>query len=75
MPFEAGLSEHLQRVFKEYGVNMYHILPNKLRNIVVHPKDPTPKDIKCGVIYELTCDQAVFMTNFNHPPARRAGRY
>ena len=30
---------------------------NTLRSILIHPNDKTPKDKKCGVIYEITCDQ------------------
>ncbi len=57
MPYVSGLSERLQRVFKEHGINMYHKPTNRLRDILVHPKDPTPKEQKCGVIYELTSEQ------------------
>ena len=57
IPYVAGLSERLQRIFKEHKVNMYHKPTNKLRDILVHPKDPTPNNKKCGVIYELMCDQ------------------
>ncbi len=36
---------------------MYHKPTTKLRNILVHPKDHTPDNTKCGVIYNLICEQ------------------
>ena len=36
---------------------MYYKPVNTLRSILVFPKDKTPKDKKCGVLYEITCDQ------------------
>ena len=35
---------------------MYHLPSNTMRSILVHPKDKTPKDKKCGTIYHITCD-------------------
>ena len=52
----SGVSERLQRVFKEHNINVYHKPYNKIRNMLVHPKDPTPNEKKCGIIYELTCN-------------------
>ena len=42
IPYVHGPSEKLQHIFKGHGLNMYHKPTNKLRNILVHPKDPTP---------------------------------
>ena len=56
MPYVSGVSQKLQTVFKEHGINMYYKLVNKIRNILVHPKDPTHDTKKCGIIYELMCD-------------------
>ena len=50
-------SERLSKTFTQHAVSMCHKPVNTLRSILVHPKDKTPKDKKCGVIYEITCDQ------------------
>ena len=34
---------------------MYHKPANTLRSKVVHPKDNTPLENKCGTIYHITC--------------------
>ena len=35
---------------------MYHKPANTLRSKVVHPKDKTPLENKCGTVYHITCD-------------------
>lgn len=34
---------------------MYHKPFNSVHSILVQPKEPTPKDSKCGVIYKIVC--------------------
>ena len=36
--------------------HMYLKPANTIRSMVVHPKDKTPKEHKCGTIYNITCD-------------------
>ncbi len=56
IPYIQGLSEQLQRIFKKHGVSTYHKPTNKLREILVKPKDKTPMEQQSGVVYQLTCD-------------------
>ena len=55
MPYTRGLSEKLQRVFRDHGLTIYHKPWNTLRQSLVSPKDKLDKMIKCGAIYEITC--------------------
>ncbi|KAK2184989.1 hypothetical protein NP493_248g01019 [Ridgeia piscesae] len=53
LPYMAGLSEQLGRIYKSHKIHMYHKSVNTLRSMVVHPKDKTPKEHKCGTIYNI----------------------
>ena len=55
IPYIAGLSEQLGRVYKSHGVHMFHKPANTLRSKLVHPKDKTPMEGQCGTIYHITC--------------------
>ena len=57
IPYVKGLSEQLARIYKAHGINTYHQPKNKIRSLLVHPKDKTPDENKCGIVYEITCDQ------------------
>ena len=56
LPYVAGLSEQLGRIYKSHNIHMYHKLVNTPRSMVLHHKDKTPKEHKCGTIYNITCD-------------------
>ena len=56
LPYVRGTSEKLARVFKKHGVRTYHKPVNTLRSLLVKPKDKTPIEKKCGVVYHITCD-------------------
>ena len=55
LPYIKGLSEELQRIFKDHGVSVYHKPFNTLRSSLVKPKDKQNKEDKCGVIYNVAC--------------------
>ena len=57
IPYVKGMSEHLSRVFKSYGISTFHLPFNKIRSLLVHPKDKTPDENKCGIVYKITCNQ------------------
>ena len=57
LPYVKGLSEELQRLFKKHGVNVYFKPTNTLRQLLVKPKDKTETSDKCGVVYNIACDE------------------
>ena len=78
LPYVQGLSERLSKTFRQHGVSVYHKPVNTLRSILVHLKDKTPKDKKCGVIYEITCDQDpahVYIGETKSPHGKRFKEY
>ena len=55
LPYVQGVSEQLARVFRKQEVGTYHKPFNTIRQQLVHPKDPTAKEKKCGVVYKVQC--------------------
>ena len=62
VPYVAGLSEQMGRVYKAHNIHMYHKPANTLRSKVVHPKDKTPLENKCGTVYHIRCDNDPTLT-------------
>ena len=56
LPYIQGLSEELQRVFKDHGISTFHKPVNTLPSLLVRPKDPTEVKDKCGVVYNVDCN-------------------
>ena len=50
------MSENLAKIYRKYGVPTYFQPYNTVRSQLVRPKDQTPALKKCGVIYELNCE-------------------
>ena len=55
LPYVQGVSEQLARIFRKQGVGTYHKPFNTIRQQLVHTKDPTTKEKKCGVVYKVQC--------------------
>ena len=55
LPYVQAVSEQLARVFRKQGLGTYHKPFNAIRQQLVHPKDPTAKEKKCGAIYKAQC--------------------
>ncbi|KAI8513697.1 hypothetical protein Bbelb_080210 [Branchiostoma belcheri] len=49
------LSEALRRIFISHGIATCFKPTTTIRHILVVPKDKTPKEKKCGVIYHIPC--------------------
>ena len=56
LPYVNGLSEELQRVFRNHGVQTFHKPYNTLRSQLVRPKDKADPLKQCGTVYHITCD-------------------
>ena len=44
LPYTAGLSEKLARIYKRHSISLVSKPANTLRNILVAPKDKLPKE-------------------------------
>ncbi|KAI8496553.1 hypothetical protein Bbelb_258520 [Branchiostoma belcheri] len=55
LPYVKNTSEALRRIFGTHGVKTCFKPTRTLRQLLVAPKDRTPKEQKCGVIYHIRC--------------------
>ena len=55
LPYVSGTSERLARVLTAFGVKVAQKPVKKLRDMLVHPKDPLDKMKKQGTVYQLEC--------------------
>lgn len=55
IPYVAGVSEALSRVFSNYDLRVAHVPCAKLRGKLVNAKDKLPKEKYPGVIYKIPC--------------------
>ncbi|KAL3978929.1 G2/M phase-specific E3 ubiquitin-protein ligase [Sarotherodon galilaeus] len=57
IPYVAGVSEKLRRVFSKHDIPVYFRPSNTLRHKLVHPKDKTPKHRLNNVVYAVQCSE------------------
>ena len=55
VPYFPGLSESFKTIFRDTPVEICFKGKNTLKSMLMHPKDPIPKDTKKDVIYKWTC--------------------
>ena len=56
IPYIKGTSEAIKRVLNPLGIRTSFRPINTLRQILVHPKDPVPKQERAGVVYRIPCN-------------------
>ena len=56
LPYTQGISEKLCRIYKKHQINVAFKPGNALRRSLVAPKDKTPADQCCGIIYQIEYD-------------------
>ncbi|XP_041430610.1 LOW QUALITY PROTEIN: uncharacterized protein LOC121397622 [Xenopus laevis] len=57
IPYVAGVSEKLRRIFNKHHVPVFFKPSNTLRQKLVHPKDQTPKEKQSNVVYGVQCSE------------------
>ncbi|XP_072017752.1 uncharacterized protein [Amphiura filiformis] len=55
LPYVAGTSEAIRKVLQKKNLRVYFKTTNTLKQQLVHPKDPIPKDLQPGAIYSIPC--------------------
>ncbi|CAH1253587.1 CAD [Branchiostoma lanceolatum] len=55
LPYIKTVSEPLRRIFASHGISTSFKPTNTLRQLLVAPKDKTPREEKCGVVYHIPC--------------------
>ena len=55
LPYIQDTTEKLSRILKSYSISSYHKPTNKLRDLLVHPKDKLSACEKSNVVYEVPC--------------------
>ena len=55
IPYIQGLSETIQRIYRGHGIATAMKPHRTLRNILVHPKDKTPKENVAECVYKIGC--------------------
>ena len=56
IPYIRGLSEQVRRLYKNYNIPSYYKPFNTLRQQLVRPKDPVPKERVVGPIYHVSSE-------------------
>ncbi|XP_050924570.1 uncharacterized protein LOC127140827 [Lates calcarifer] len=57
IPYVAGLSEKLRRIFNKHSIPVYFKPGNTLKQRLVHPKDRTPHTHKSNLVYAVQCNE------------------
>ena len=57
IPYIAGVSEKLKRIFGKHHIPVYFKPGNTLRQKLVHPKDKTPRHKQSNVVYAVQCSE------------------
>uniref|UniRef100_UPI0009B3C823 LOW QUALITY PROTEIN: uncharacterized protein LOC109967683 n=1 Tax=Monopterus albus TaxID=43700 RepID=UPI0009B3C823 len=57
IPYVAGLSEKLKRIFRNHNIPVNFKPGNTLWQRLVHPKDKTPRHKQSDVVYAIKCSQ------------------
>ncbi len=55
LPYTKGISEKLCRIFKKHQVNVALKPGKSIRRTLVAPKDKTPPQQACGIVYQIGC--------------------
>ena len=55
IPYVKNTSEAIRRILPPLGIKTTFQPINTLRQLIVHPKDPIPKEDKAGVVYQIPC--------------------
>ena len=55
IPYVKNTSEAIRRILSPLGIKTTFQPINTLKQLIVHPKEPIPKENKAGVVYQIPC--------------------
>ena len=72
LPYIVGVTEPISRLIRKTGVAAHAKPHTTIRSILVAPKDKDHPQDKCGVVYQLTCQdcEASYIGERNEPSNR-----
>ena len=76
-PYIHGVSERIARLLAHYDICVCHRPVNKLRFFFPSPKDKIPNDSRCGIVYNIKCDDCtkVYIGQTKNSLATRLGQH
>ncbi|XP_062849575.1 uncharacterized protein LOC134311850 [Trichomycterus rosablanca] len=78
IPYVAGVSEQLRRIFSKHRVSVAFKPQNTLRQKLVHPKDRVPRHKQSNVVYAVRCREdcrELYIGETKQPLAKRMAQH
>ena len=57
LPYVRGTSEAVGRILNKANIRVAYKPVKKIKDAIVHPKDPLKKEDRAGVVYRVSCDE------------------
>ena len=77
IPYMAGVSVKIKRIFGKHHIPEFFKPTNRLRQRLIHPKDRTPKHKRSNVVYAIQCNECseLYVGETEQPLHRRMAQH